>query len=312
MTFALIATGGTIACTTVADGSLVPTVSGQQLVESLDDSPADAQSFDVIEFRQLDSSSITLADLDELLACVQSQLARDEIEGVLITHGTDSMEETALALSLFDLGSGPIVVTGAQRSFDHPQGDGPRNLRDALELLRTKNSGVWVQFGGRTIAGRGARKWHTSHLNGFEELPVGEPLHAPLSLAPLAPHTVSIIAAYPGSDASLVDASLTHSSGLIIEALGSGNMGEEMGTGVARALQEGVPVVISTRTPYGTTKLAYGGAGGGATLGELGAVASGAFRAGQARIMLAAALATGTPVADIFAQAPAARTYTAD
>ena len=311
MTFALIATGGTIACTTTHDGSLVPTVSGQQLADYLLGSQATAHSIDVIEFRQLDSSSITLADLDELLLCVREQLARPEIDGVLITHGTDSMEETALALSLFDLGAGPIVLTGAQRAFDHPGADGPRNLRDAYELLRTKDSGVWVQFGGRTIAGRGARKWHTSHLNGFEELPVGEPLHAPLPLTPLAPQTVSIIAAYPGSDAALIDASLPHSSGLVIEALGSGNMGEEMGTGVARALQEGVPVVISTRTPYGATKLAYGGAGGGATLGELGAVASGSFRAGQARILLAAALATGTPVADVFAQAPASQRYTA-
>ena len=74
-------------------------------------------------------------------------------------------------------------------------------------------------------------------------------------------------------DAALVDASLNHTSGLVIEAMGSGNMGAEMGAGVARALQAGVPVVISTRTPYGVTKLAYGGAGGGATLGEMGAVA---------------------------------------
>lgn len=305
MTFALIATGGTIACTTARDGSLIPTVNGHQLAESL------GPDIEVVEFRALDSSSITLADLDELLACVRDQLARPGIEGVLITHGTDSMEETALALSLFDLGAGPIVLTGAQRAFDHPSGDGPRNLHDAYDLVRSGKPGVWVQFGGRTIPGRGARKWHTSHLAGFEELPVGDPTVPPLPLAPLAEHPVDIIAAYPGAGAALVDASLPHSSGLVIEALGSGNMGEEMGTGVARALQAGVPVVISTRTPYGATKLAYGGAGGGATLGELGAVASGGFRAGQARIMLAAALATGTPAGLLFNAAPHSAAYTA-
>ncbi|KHO29120.1 asparaginase [Corynebacterium minutissimum] len=305
MTFALIATGGTIACTTIADGSLVPTVSGQQLADSL------GNDIEVVEFRALDSSSITLADLDELLLCVRTQLARPEIKGVLITHGTDSMEETALALSLFDLGDGPIVLTGAQRAFDHPEGDGPRNLRDAFDLLCSGKPGVWVQFGGKTIPGRGARKWHTSHLNGFEELPVGDSALPALPLTAMAEYPVEIIAAYPGAGSMLVDASLGHTKGLVIEAMGSGNMGAEMGAGVARALQAGVPVVISTRTPYGVTKLAYGGAGGGATLGEMGAVASGGFRAGQARIMLAAALATGTPVADMFSSAPQATTYTA-
>lgn len=310
MTFALIATGGTIACTTVRDGSLVPTVSGQQLAQFLD-AEVGTHDIEVVEFRALDSSSITLADLDELLLCVRQHLARPEIDGVLITHGTDSMEETALALSLFDLGEGPIVLTGAQRAFDHPAGDGPRNLRDSYELLCSGKAGVWVQFGGKTIPGRGARKWHTSQLNGFEELPVGDSALAPLSLSPMAQHPVEIIAAYPGAGAALVDASLNHTHGLVIEAMGSGNMGEEMGAGVARALQAGVPVVISTRTPYGTTKLAYGGAGGGATLGEMGAVASGGFRAGQARIMLAAALATDTPVAEMFSTAPSATAYTA-
>ncbi len=305
MTFALIATGGTIACTTAQDGSLVPTVSGQQLAESLGD------DIEVVEFRALDSSSITLADLDELLLCVRTQLAHPDIEGTLITHGTDSLEETALALSLFDLGDGPVVLTGAQRAFDHPEGDGPRNLRDAYDLLRSGKPGVWVQFGGKTIPGRRARKWHTSHLNGFEELAVGDSAVPPLPLVPLAEHPVEIIAAYPGAGSMLVDASLGHTKGLVIEAMGSGNMGEEMGAGVARALQAGVPVVISTRTPYGVTKLAYGGAGGGATLGEMGAVASGGFRAGQARIMLAAALATGTPVGDMFSSVPKATTYTA-
>lgn len=310
MTFALIATGGTIACTTVRDGSLVPTVSGQQLAASLgaDDGTHDIE---VVEFRALDSSSITLADLDELLLCVREQLARPDIDGVLITHGTDSLEETALALSLFDLGDGPIVLTGAQRAFDHPAGDGPRNLRDAYELLCSGKPGVWVQFGGKTIPGRGARKWHTSQLNGFEELPVGDSAVPLLPLAPMAGNPVEIIAAYPGAGATLVDASLPHTHGLVIEAMGSGNMGAEMGAGVARALQAGIPVVISTRTPYGNTKLAYGGAGGGATLGEMGAVAAGGFRAGQARIMLAAALATGTPVAEMFSRAPASTAYTA-
>ena len=153
---ALIATGGTIACTTVADGSLAPTVSGADLAADID--------AEVVEFRQLDSSSITLTDLDELIAVVNSQTAREDIGGVIITHGTDSMEETALALEIFCGGTKPIVLTGAQRSYDHPEADGPSNLRDARDLAANGEPGVFLCFGGETIPARGARTVSYTHL----------------------------------------------------------------------------------------------------------------------------------------------------
>ena len=303
MTIALIATGGTIACTTQEDGSLVPTVSGQQLADSLD------ADIEVIEFRQLDSSSITLEDLDELLATVHELLHRAEVEGILITHGTDSMEETAMALSIFDPGTKPVVLTGAQRSFDHPNGDGPRNLQDAVALIKQAQPGVFIQFGGMSIPARGARKNHTFHLNGFESMPVGEGSIFPLPLAALAQHPVAILAAYPGAEAVLGDAASSHFAGLVIEGLGSGNIGAGMGEGVARALDAGISVVVSTRVPYGKSSLAYGGTGGGATLADKGAVNAGEFRPGQARILLAAALATGTPVVKVFETTAAPKQY---
>ena len=124
-----------------------------------------------------------------------------------------------------------------------------------------------------------------------------------LAPAPLAPHPVEIIPAYPGAGRLLVDAAANSpASGLIIEAMGSGNMGEDMGRALADALRTGLPVVISTRTPYGPTALAYGGDGGGASLGKLGAINAGSFRPSQARILLAAALATGTDPAELFRQ----------
>ena len=291
---ALIATGGTIACTTVADGSLAPTVSGADLAADID--------AEVVEFRQRDSSSITLADLDELIAVVNSQSAREDIGGVIITHGTDSMEETALALEIFCGGTKPIVLTGAQRSYEHPEADGPSNLRDARDLAANGEPGVFLCFGGETIPARGARKRHTSDLRGFESMQVpGTTPH--LAPAPLAPHPVEIIPAYPGAGRLLVDAAVNSpAAGLVIEAMGSGNMGEEMGHALADALHADLPIVISTRTPYGPTALSYGGDGGGASLRKLGAISAGYFRPGQARILLAAALATGTDPAELFVQ----------
>ena len=299
---ALIATGGTIACTTVQDGSLVPTVTGAQLAADID--------AEVVEFRQLDSSSMTLADLDELIAVVNEQTARADIDGVIITHGTDSMEETAMALEVFCAGDTPIVLTGAQRSYDHPHPDGPRNLRDARELALSGQAGVFIRFGGMTIPARGARKQHTFDLRAFESLRIPDATPR-LQAQPLAPHPVEIIPAYPGAGRALVDAARTSAAGLVIEAMGAGNMNGDMGRAVADALRDGLPVVISTRTPYGATPLSYGGDGGGASLHSLGAINAGAFRPSQARILLAAALATGTNPAEAFRQNPDPKSYRA-
>ncbi|MBM0262189.1 asparaginase domain-containing protein [Corynebacterium macginleyi] len=299
---ALIATGGTIACTTVQDGSLVPAVTGAQLAADID--------AEVVEFRQLDSSSITLADLDELIAVVNEQTARADIDGVIITHGSDSMEETAMALEIFCACDTPIVLTGAQRSYDHPHPDGPRNLRDARKLALSKRPGVFICFGGMIVPARGARKQHTFDLRAFESLRVSDATPR-LQPRPMAPHPVEIIPAYPGAGRVLVDAARTCAAGFVIEAMGAGNTSRDMGRALADALHDGLPVVISTRTPYGATALSYGGDGGGESLHSLGAINAGSFRPSQARILLAAALATGTDPAEVFRQNPDPKRYVA-
>lgn len=291
---AVIATGGTIACTTDASGALVPTMNAENLLHDLHIS---ARS---IDSARLDSSSITLAELDELLETVRQQLAEPDISGIVVTHGTDSMEETAFALDLFTSDDKPIILTGAQRAFDHPESDGPANLSDALKLASDPhNGGVFIRFGGTTVPARGARKQHTSQLRAFVSTPLSS-RPRPLDPVALAGIDVPIIAAYPGSPRTLVDAAVANGAqGLVIEALGSGNMGSEMGQGVLDALARGIPVVVSTRVPEGEVALAYGGSGGGATLARAGAIGSGALRAGQARIALIASIASGISVSEL-------------
>ena len=284
------------------DGPLIPTVTGAQLATDID--------AEVVEFRRLDSSSITLADLDELIAVVNEQTARADIEGVIITHGSDSMEETAMALEIFCAGDTPIVLTGAQRSYDHPHPDGPRNLRDARKLALSKRPGVFICFGGMIVPARGARKQHTFDLRAFESLRVSDATPR-LQPRPMAPHPVEIIPAYPGAGRVLVDAARTCTAGFVIEAMGAGNTSRDMGRALADALRDGLPVVISTRTPYGATALSYGGDGDGASLHSQGAINAGSFLPSQARILLAAALATGTDPAEVFRQNPDPKRYVA-
>ncbi|MGO2828513.1 asparaginase [Corynebacterium casei] len=300
-TIAVVATGGTIACTLDEHGALVPTVSAAELVDAaLSLSAVPRVNTRAIDSVRLDSSSLTLPDLDDLLQRVHALLADASIAGVVITHGTDSMEDTAMALELFHIGDKPVVITGAQRSFDHPDSDGPQNLADAIAYATTGAPGVSIRFGGLTVPARGAFKSHTSSLEAFAAVPTPMKTRPTLALTPLAGNDVVIISAWPGASRTMVDAAVASGAGgIIVEAMGSGNMGSQMGEGVADALEAGIPILITTRVPEGSVSLAYGGSGGGATLARNGALGTGTLRAGQARMMLLAALATGTDVAEL-------------
>ncbi|HCM81616.1 MAG TPA: asparaginase [Corynebacterium stationis] len=298
---AVVATGGTIACTTDDNGALVPTVSAAELVEAAREisTPSDVEISPVDSVR-LDSSSLSLTDLDDLLQRVHALLADDSIAGVVITHGTDSMEDTAMALELFHTGKKPVVITGAQRSFDHLESDGPQNLADAISYAANGAPGVSIRFGGLTIPARGAFKAHTSALEAFQATSQKIRTRPTLPLTPLAGQDVVIISAWPGAPRLLVDAAVASGiNGIIVEGLGSGNMGSEMGEGLKDALDAGIPVLITTRVPEGSVTLAYGGDGGGATLAQAGALGTGTLRAGQARMVLLAALATDTDVSNL-------------
>lgn len=291
----ILTTGGTIACTLDPNGALVPTITGAELI-----SAAELDDVTSTELTRLDSSSLTLLDLDKLIKAVQRELARDEVDGVVVTHGTDSLEETAIALSLTHRSKKPIVLTGAQRSFDHPESDGVDNLRAAVEAARS-GSGVHVAFGGRVLPAWGLRKVHTFELDAFENASEGS-----TGITGLKPGTfdlaeVPIVAAYPGASAWLLDTVSTSGvDGLVIEALGSGNISTGFGDAAARALRSKIPVVVATRVPFGGVTLSYGGAGGGSTLADLGALSAGQLSAGQARIALIIGQAAGLSAREIF------------
>ena len=305
----VLSTGGTIASTHDKTGAVVPTVTGSKLVEPLSGTfDKDKLTLEVKDIAKLDSSAMTLDDTDTIIEAVNKELQRDDVDGVVVTHGTDSMEETAIAVDTFQDSDKPVALTGAMRPFDDPDPDGPDNLALAVKTVTdpsNKGRGTFIAFADHVIPARGAFKSDTTKADGFANNNGKKQPQRPkaLKFKPLGNTRVDIIAAYPGAPADLIQRSLdSGAEGIVIEGMGAGNIGDELAQ-AAKAAAKKVPVVLTTRVDHGPVEGIYGGAGGGATLADAGVISSGTLRAPQARMLLAAAITTGTDAEDLFAHA---------
>ena len=305
----VLSTGGTIASTHDKTGAVVPTVTGSKLVEPLSGTfDNNKLTLEVKDIAKLDSSAMTLDDTDSIITAVNKELRRDDVDGVVVTHGTDSMEETAIAVDTFQDSEKPVALTGAMRPFDDPNPDGPDNLALAVKTVTdpaNRGRGTFIAFADQVIPARGAFKSDTSKADGFANNNGEKQPQRPkaLKFKPLGNTRVDIIAAYPGAPADLIQRSLdSGAEGIVIEGMGAGNIGDELAQ-AAQAAAKKVPVVLTTRVDHGPVEGIYGGAGGGATLADAGVISSGTLRAPQARMLLAAAITTGTDAEDLFAHA---------
>ena len=305
----VLSTGGTIASTHDKTGAVVPTVTGSKLVDPLSGTfDKDKLTLEVKDIAKLDSSAMTLDDTDTIITAVNKELQRDDVDGVVVTHGTDSMEETAIAVDIFQDSDKPVALTGAMRPFDDPDPDGPDNLALAVKTVTdpsNKGRGTFIAFADHVIPARGAFKSDTSKADGFANNNGKKQPQRPKALKhqPLGNTRVDIIAAYPGAPADLIQRSLdSGAEGIVIEGMGAGNIGDELAQ-AAKAAAKKVPVVLTTRVDHGPVEGIYGGVGGGATLADAGVISSGTLRAPQARMLLAAAISTDIDPAELFPDA---------
>ncbi len=279
---AVLTTGGTIASTRDEKGISRPGAL------SLDD-VADVK---VRGLMSKDSSSLDFADMDCIVDAVVESLEDAECEGVVVLHGTDTMEESSLLVDLFHDDARPVVFTGAQRTADHPNPDGPNNVAAAVDAAldpANRGGGVLVVFGGKVLPARGLTKRHTSDLDAFDSS--AEPRQV-VPRVRIAGTRVDVVTLYPGVDAAAIHAFLTAGTrGIVLQALGSGNGNGQVVTAVKQCVAARIPVVVTTRVPFGAIEPTYGGGGGGADLVDAGAVFSPLLRAGQARILLAVQIA---------------------
>ena len=239
---------------------------------------------------------------------IAEHLVRDEVTGVVVTHGTDTLEESAYIAARSLSSNKPVVFTGAMRTQSDLGWDGPANLFEAVLVAAspaTRGYGVMVVLGGQIFTALDVTKSNTQLLDAFESPGLGplgyidegevilsrELPSIPAPLTPREPATpVDVFFAVAGCDSRILDAVRSDSRGAVIAAMGRGNVPPEMVPGIQRFIEDGKPVIITSRTGGGRVGHTYAYPGGGRTLEQLGAIFAGARRPQQARIELMLAL----------------------
>lgn len=304
----VLGTGGTIASTSADDGA-TPTKRGHDLVDAVPELEAYGD-VDVEQIAQVPSFEMDTETLERIGQRVAELDADGSVDAIVITHGTDTMEETAYYLDAALQPETPVFLTGAQRRPDEVSPDGPSNLltsfRAAAAFHDRDCEGVFVAFNEEIHAARGATKIHTSKLETFSSVskgPVATMAHdgiaihrEPRSETEYIPTRsldadVYTIKSGSGVTGELVDAALgCGADGLVIEGTGLGNVTKGIGNAVQECTREGIPVVVTSRCLEGRTAPVYGGVGGGEKLREYGAVFGGDLPAQKARLKLQLAL----------------------
>ncbi|MBV7483118.1 asparaginase [Bordetella sp. BOR01] len=309
---ALITTGGTIVSRIdPATGLAMPVLSGADLMASLKPY-GDVGVVEIHDVVRVASPQISLPDWVAIHQRVQALAQRDDIAGIVVTHGTSTLEETAWFLDLAVDTPKPIVVTGAQRNASEPDFDGPRNLYNALLICRSEQArgqGVMVALNDHINAAREATKSHTLDVETFQSGEWGylgaivrqkvtfhrrscRRLHVPLRAQSLP--QVDIVPMYVGASGAALRAALQDgAAGIVVQAVASGHVNEALFDAVLQARQRDVPVVLSTRIPRGGTRAGYGFTGSSQLMLEHGAVLAGDLSPWKARILLMLAIQAG-------------------
>ncbi len=311
----LVSTGGTIASRVdLARGNVRASASGNELVGLLRDNLADI-AVEVDEFCKIASFNLDLDTAFRLAQRVARHLARADVAGVAVTHGTDTMEESAFLTDLVVGSHKPVVFTGAQRHADEPDTDGPRNLAGALRLAASGLAalGAVVLFDQEFHAARDATKTHAYRVGTFTSMEHGKlgeidgdriVLHRrPLLRATIATGrvepAVDLVKLVIGSDARFIRCAMQSGArGLVVEAFGRGNANLAVVAGVREAVAAGVPVLVTSRCPQGRVQPIYGD-GGGKDLVDAGAIFAGDLTGVKARVLLSVLLGAGLSAAQI-------------
>ncbi|MEO7367937.1 MAG: asparaginase [Gemmatimonadaceae bacterium] len=307
----ILFTGGTIAMRNDAGGTgAAPSLTSKEILNATRGIEA-VTGVETEEWGSYPGPHMTVERMWALRSRIREHLARPEVMGVVVTHGTDTLEETAYLVARSLAPDKPIVFTGAMRTMSDLGWDGPANLLEAVHVAaspETRGFGSMVVMTGQIFAGLDATKTNTHLLDAFESPglgPLGVLDEGEIILSRELPPTpqilnpdelatpVDIIFVTAGSDSRLLDASRSQARGVVIAAMGRGNVPPDVVPGIGRWLADGKPVVVVSRTEGGRVGHTYGYEGGGRRLEEMGVILGGSRRAQQARIDLMLGLGAG-------------------
>ncbi len=307
----IIFTGGTIAMRNDPGGpGTVPSLNADEILAATRGIRA-VTGVETEEWGSYPGPHMTVERMWALRNRIREHIARPEVTGVVVTHGTDTLEESAYLVARSLPAEKPVVFTGAMRTVSDLGWDGPANLLESVRVAaspETRGFGAMVVISGQIFAALDATKTNTHLLDAFEspgfgplgvldegelivhrEMPPMPPVIDPAELAT----PVDIIFVAAGSDARLLDASRESARGVVIAAMGRGNVPPALVPAIERWIDEAKPVVLTSRTQGGRVGHTYGYAGGGRRLQELGVIFGGYRRAQQARLDLMLALGAG-------------------
>jgi len=306
----LLATGGTIASR--FDPALGRTVASQRAEDLLETLPqvASVAQIEVENVATIPSFDMSVQFAFQLAQRVNTVLARDDVAGVVVTHGTDTMEETSYLTDLLLRSEKPAVFTGAQRANDDPQSDGPFNLLNAVRVAAAPVSvglGSVVCFNGTIHAARDVTKVHASSVETFQSYDRGAlgdvdgekvmihrrpALRRSFNIDRLEDKVELFRLSLGANLQGLEEAIGRGIAGLVIEAFGRGNGPSRLSALVRAAVQKGIVVLLTSRCPAGRVEPLYGGGGGGRDLADAGALFVGDLKGPKARLLLMVLLST--------------------
>ncbi|TAA66694.1 asparaginase [Streptococcus sp. LQJ-218] len=299
-------TGGTISMQADASGAVVTSSDNPMNHVS---NPLKGIQVQALDFFNLPSPHIKPKHMLALYQKIKEEA--HNYDGVVITHGTDTLEETAYFLDTMEVPHMPIVLTGAMRSSNELGSDGVYNYLSALRVAsddRAADKGVLVVMNDEIHAAKYVTKTHTTNVGTFQT-----PTHGPLGLImkqeilyfkTAEPRVrfdldhiqglVPIISAYAGMTDELIDMlDLEQLDGLIIQAFGAGNIPKETAQKLESLLQKGIPVALVSRCFNGIAEPVYAYQGGGVQLQKSGVFFVKELNAQKARLKLLIALNAG-------------------
>mgnify|MGYP001221693721 CR=1 FL=1 len=301
---AIVFTGGTISMKVDPRiHAAIPALSSEEILAMVTNIENFAD-IEIINFGNYPSPHITPNMMMDLSRLVKKTISRDDITGVVVTHGTDTLEETAYLLDLTINSKKPIIVAGAMRNSSELGYDGSSNLSAAICTAispKSNGKGVLVVMNNEVNAASEVTKTNTLSLDTFKS-----PEFGPLGVVDndeviyyrdiiskefidtdKIENKVLLLKSAPGIGSDIINYSIDCGyKGIVIEGLGRGNVPPSMVDGIVNSISKGIPVVLVSRCPTGRVLDTYGYEGGGKHLRQLGVIFGGNLPGQKARIKL--------------------------